>query len=424
MRPCLLVAGRAADVLGRRRMFLIGASLLLTGAIVGILATSAEALFGARIVQAAGAAALSRAAMSMLLSRTEGPARLKAMSNWGAASTIGGALGVSLGALGVSLGGLVAAAAGWNAIFAIPASAAAVALLLGMRWLPADECGARRSFDGAGAAMATGTALALAFAILSVPQHGWWSVPTVGGVLAGAGLAVLLMRHERRAPDPLFPQTVLSSPRVVAGLAVNMLGGGARIAAFVLVAFLLQRVLAMDVGAVGLAMLPTSLFGFAVSVALLPRLLARYGPERVTAIGCLTLAVAHLVFATATPGTSYVLHVLPALALAAAGVAMSFTPTTLVIAREVARRDSGVGSALASASPQLGGLLGIAVFGAVDALVTTGERAAGAAGVSAMFLVAAGFSAAAGMLALCGLVPRGAHSGGPRAMPAVAQPGH
>ncbi|MFD4419875.1 MFS transporter [Agromyces sp. NPDC058484] len=398
----LLVSGRASHVIGRRRMFLIGAALLLAGAIVGAMASTGVAVVAARLIQALGAAALSPAAMSMILARTDGKARVAAMSAWGAASTVGGATGVAVG-------GLVTAVAGWNAVFAITGAAAGLALVLGLRLLPMDAPGPRRSFDGPGASLATGAAFAVAFAVLSVPGHGWLSVPVLG---AGAALLLaLLVIRERRAADPLFPAEVMRSRRVAVALTVNVLGGAARIASFVLVAFLLQRVLQMDPGAAGMAMLPTSLIGFGVSVALLPKLLNRFGPERVAAIGCLLLAAAHAVFAAVQPGSSYALHVLPGLALAASGVAMSFTPTTLILATEVSRRDVGVGSGLASASAQLGGMLGIAVFGAVEA-AANGRPGAGhvdaasAGGLSAAFLVAVAFAAAAGVLTIARLVPR------------------
>lgn len=386
----LLVAGRAADVLGRRRMFLIGTGLLLAGALIGPSAATGGALVAARVMQAAGAAALSPAAMSMILAAWEGPARARVMSAWGAASTAGGAGGVAVG-------GLVTAALGWKAVFGITAVVAALLLVLGLRLLPADGPRPPRSFDSPGAVLATGAAFAVAYAVLSVPQQGWWSAPVVTACSGAVVLIVLLALRERRARDPLFPAEVMRSGRLLATLVVNVLGGAARIASFVLVAFLLQRVLRWDAAAAGMAMLPTSLIGFTVSVTILPRLLARFGPDRVVTVGCLLLTAAHLIFAAAGPESSYGLQVLPGLALAAAGVAMTFTPTTLSLTREIGRRDSGVGSGLASASAQFGGMLGIAVFGAVDAAATAASATAGL-GLSLAFTVAAAMSAAAGVI--------------------------
>lgn len=390
----LLASGRAADVFGRRRMFLVGAALLLLGAAIGLMATSVGAVAVARVIQAAGAAALSPAAMSVILASTAGDARGALMSRWGAASTLGGALGVALG-------GMAAAVAGWQAVFALTGLASASVLMLGVRLLPRDQRAERRSFDVPGAGLATLMSLALAATILALPEHGVLSWVVIVGASAIAALAVALVGWERRAAEPVLPPRLLAEPRVRAALVVNTLGGAARIAVFVLVAFLLQRVLELDVGAAGAAMLPTSLFGFAVSVSLLPRLLRRFGPERVVVLGLLALVAAHLVFASASSTSEYLLHVLPGLALAAAGVALSFTPTTLILAAAAGPADSGIVSSAASATAQLGGMLGVALFGTVDAIVTAhADDLPAHAGLSTSFLLAAALAAAAGVITL------------------------
>jgi MFS family permease len=393
----LLASGRAADVFGRRRMFIIGAALLLLGAVIGLMATNVGTVVVARVVQAAGAAALGPAAMSAILASTTGDARGTLVSRWGAASTLGGALGVALG-------GMAAAVAGWQAVFALTGLASASVLTLGARMLPRDERANRRSFDAPGVGLATLMSLALAATILALPEHGVLSSQVIVGASAIAALAVALVAWEQRAAEPVLPPLLLAQPRVRAALLVNTLGGASRIGVFVLVAFLLQRVLEFDVGVAGVAMLPTSLFGFAVSVSLLPHLLRRLGPERVVLLGLLALAAAHLVFASASSTSEYVLQVLPGLALAAAGVALSFTPTTLILARAAGPADSGIVSGAASATAQLGGMLGIALFGTVDAIVTAHANDLPAhAGLSASFLLAGALAAVAGMIALRGL---------------------
>lgn len=406
----LLASGRAADVFGRRRMFLVGAALLLIGATIGLMATSGGAVVAARIIQAVGAAALSPAAMSSILASATGDARSSLMSRWGAASTLGGAMGVALG-------GIAAAVAGWQAIFALTGLVSALVLMLGARLLAGDERAERRSFDVPGAALATLMALAIATTILALPEHGVLSWQVLVGASVATALAVTLVAWERRAADPVLPPRFLAKPRVRIALLVNVLGGAARIASFVLVAFLLQRVLELDVGIAGAAMLPTSLFGFAVSLLLLPRMLRRFGPARVVALGLFTLVAAHLVFAIASPTSSYALHVLPGLVLAAAGVALSFTPTTLILAAETGPADGGVVSSAASATAQLGGMVGVATFGAVDAVTTaSGYAVSEHAGLAVSFLVAAALAAAAGALTLWRLTDRGA----PRSEPTPA----
>jgi EmrB/QacA subfamily drug resistance transporter len=380
----LLVAGRAADVFGRRRMFLVGAALLTLGSVAGALAASESLLIAARLVQGLGAAALSPAAMSIILANTTGRARTAAMSAWGAASALAGAAGVSLG-------GLITAMLGWHAVFQLSAAVAAVVAVIAWRMLPADESRRGRSFDAAGAGAITLAATAAVWCVLMLPDEGIGSPAVlVGGLLAVAGIVAFVMR-ERRAADPVLPLEFLRDLRVSGGLLVNLLGGAARVGCFFMVAMLLQQAFRFDAGLAGLAMLPTSIAGFLVTTLLLPRLLARLGAPRVVVVGLVLLTVAHGVLAVAPASPVYALHVLPALLVAAAGVAMSFTPTTLVIASGIPKQRSGVGSGLASSSAQLGGALGIAVFIAVNSAVQARSIADGADGVAA---VQAGMSAA------------------------------
>ena len=233
------------------------------------------------------------------------------------------------------------------------------------------------------------------------------SVEVVGAAVVAVACLIGFGLVEQRAADPILPTRVLRDARVGGGVAVNLLGGGARVACFVLVALLLQQVLDYGPALAGLAMLPTSLAGFAVSILVLPRALTWLGPQRVAVIGLLLLVVAHLILATVDNGDSYLLRVLPALVIAATGVAFSFTPTTLVIAEGIAARNSGVSSGLASSTAQIGGAIGIAVFGALDAarraavLEAGGTTLAAAeAGLHAAFLAAATAAAAAAVIAV------------------------
>lgn len=396
----LLISGRAADVFGRRRMFLIGAGVLVVGSLVGGFAAAEGQLIAARLVQGAGAAMLSPAAMSVILARFEGPARARAMSGWGAASTVGGAVGVTVG-------GLLTAALGWQSVLFVTAGVTAAIGVAAWALVPPSDSGARRRFDATGASLITAAALALVFAVLSAPHSGVISVAVIAPAVVAVACLVGFVFVERRSTDPILPMPVLRDPRVAGGIAVNLLGGAARIACFVLVALLLQQVLEYGPALAGLAMLPTSLAGFAVSTLLLPTALNRLGPQRVVVIGLVLLVVAHVMLATVDNGDSYVLRVLPALLVAATGVALSFTPTTLVIAEGIAARNSGVSSGLASATAQIGGAIGIAVFGALDAVrrATVLESggttlAAAEAGLQAAQLAAAATAAAAAVIAV------------------------
>ncbi|SBS73205.1 putative Puromycin resistance protein pur8 [uncultured Microbacterium sp.] len=397
----LLISGRAADVFGRRRMFLLGAGVLVLGSLLGGFATTDAVLVSARLIQGAGAAMLSPAAMSVILARFTGPGRARAMSGWGAASTVGGAAGVTLG-------GILTAAFSWQSVLFVTGAVAAVVGVAGWFLLPAEKATTKRSFDAAGATLLTGAAVAVVFGVLSAPHRGLLSIEVVCAAILAVACVIGFVLVERRAADPVLPTGVLRDTRVSGGIAVNLLGGAARIACFVLVALLLQQVLEYGPAIAGLAMLPTSVAGFLISITILPRALDRLEPQWVALVGLVLLVFAHLIFATVDNGDSYLLRVLPGLLLAAAGVAFSFTPTTLVISEGIAAQNSGVSSGLASATAQLGGAIGIAVFGSLDAtsraavLQSGGTSLAAAdAGLQSANLAAA---AAAGLAAVIALI--------------------
>jgi Major Facilitator Superfamily len=224
-------------------------------------------------------------------------------------------------------------------------------------------------------------------------------------------LAVLFVVAERRAAEPIVPLELFRSVSVSAGVVVNLLGGAGRIASFFLVALYLQEALRYAPATAGLAMLPTSVAGFAVTVLLLPRALGRWGAARTVIIGLLLVGGAHLWLARGPVTGNYVIDVLPGLLLAAAGVALSFTPTTLVITSGLPAERAGIGSGMASASAQLGGALGIAAFSALQAAASTAEGT----GYSAAFLGAAGSALLAAVLAIVLLLGR-------KALPARLRP--
>jgi EmrB/QacA subfamily drug resistance transporter len=385
----LLVAGRLADAVGRRRMLMLGAGLFTAASLLAGFAASETVLLVARALQGVGAASLSPAALSILLVLFPGAARAKAMSAWGAASTLGGATGVLVG-------GVATALLGWSAVFfvTVPLSAALVAAAPFV--FPAGErSGAGSRFDLAGAAAVTGAALGVIFAALSVPDAGLLSLPVLGGIgWALASLAAFVW-IERRAADPILPLALFRAPPVSVGVLVGVLGGAARASSFFLVALFLQQVLLLGPEVAGLGMVPTSLAGFAVSVLLLPRALRALPPEQVVLIGLVVLAAGHLWLARSPVGASYFADVFPALMLIATGVALSFTPSTLVIASGVPPERSGLASGLSNAGSQIGAAVGIALLGAIVAAGAPTGEGSGTAELLAAFRDA--FATAAGL---------------------------
>ncbi|MCY4726668.1 MFS transporter [Nocardioides sp. STR2] len=370
----LLLCGRVADHVGRRRMFTVGSALFTVGTLVAAAATSEWMLLTGRVVQGAGAACLSPAAMALLLVNFPGERRARAMSLWGAASTLGGATGVAAG-------GLLAGTFGWSSVFMVTVPVSLLAVVMAGRVLNDIPQRANHHFDLSGAVTITGAVVALVHGALSLAS-GSWEQSAIVGVAVPVALTALFIRAERRAPEPLVPLDLFRSRMLATGVALAVLGGAARASTFVLVALYLQQALAMSPAAGGLAMVPTSLTGFVVSLVLLPRVLRRFGPLVSLIAGLVVLAGGHLWLACAPDQAGYLLGVLPGLFLVAAGVALSFTPTTMVIASAVPDAHAGLASGLASSATQVGAALGTAAF------TTLALRESGS-GFPAAFLAAA-----------------------------------
>lgn len=378
----LLLCGRVADLLGRRRMFVGGSAIFTMGTLIAALAAGQELLLAGRIIQGAGAAALSPAAMSLLLQTFPGGARARAMSVWGASSALGGASGVLAG-------GLLSGYLGWSSVFFVTVPVTTTAVVLARRALPVGARGARRRLDWRGAVTITAAVVALAHGALGAGEGRLTSPPVLASLGAAAVLFALFVAAERRTTDPLVPLGLFRSRVLSTGVALAVLGGAARASTFVLVALFLQQALSMAPEQAGLAMVPTSLTGFAFSLALLPRVLGALGPRRSMVLGLVILAVGHLWLAHPPLGGGYAVAVLPALFLVAVGVAMSFTPTTMVIASAVPESFAGLASGLAGSATQIGAALGTAAFTAVGVASAGSGAQISAGGFSAAFTAAA-----------------------------------
>lgn len=387
----LLVFGRLADLVGRRRMFVGGSAVFTLGTLIAASAGTSELLVAGRIVQGAGAAALSPAAMSLLLLTFPGEMRARAMSVWGAASAVGGATGVLAGGL---LSGLL----GWSSVFYVTVPVSITAVVLARHLLDEGARGARRRLDGRGAVTVTGAVVALVHGALGVGEGNLASPSVLVSFAAATALFALFVLAERRTADPLVPLELFRSRVLSTGVALAVFGGAARASTFVLVALYLQQGLRMAPEHAGLAMVPTSLTGFVVSLALLPRLLRVLGPRRTLVLGLGLLATGHLWLAYAPLGGGYAVAVLPALFLVAVGVAMSFTPTTMVIVSAVLDTHAGLASGLAGSATQVGAALGTAAFTAIGISAGGGAAVLGAGGFTAAFTAAAVVSLATALL--------------------------
>ncbi len=401
----LLLAGRFADLLGRRRMFVLGSVVFTAGTLVAAFSGDQWLLVASRVVQGGGASALSPAAMSLLIVSFPGDARARAMSAWSAASAVGGATGVVLG-------GLLTDALGWRANFLVTVPVTLLIAVLAPRVLPSDDDGPRVRFDVPGAALLAIATIAAVHGVLDAADGGW-TTPSVLLALAAAVVAALaFLAVERRTSAPIVPLEVFRSRVLTTGVVMALLGGGVRASTFVLAALYLQQAVALAPSRAGLAMAPTSVTVFAVSLAVLPRLIRRYGPERTMVAGLLVLAGGHLWLAHAPVDAPYLEAVLPGLVLVATGVALSFTPTTMVIAAAATSRHAGLASGLAGSATQVGAALGTAGFVSLGVALGGGSAAVlTPAGFSVAFTAAAVVSLVTALVGL-GLVRNRAHATG------------
>jgi EmrB/QacA subfamily drug resistance transporter len=388
----LLLSGRAADLVGRRRMFVAGSTLFTLGTLMAAGAHDQGLLVAGRLVQGAGAAALSPAAMSLLLVTFPGQQRAKAMSLWGAASTLGGATGVMLG-------GLLAGSFGWSSVFLVTVPVSVAAIVLASYVLEESPVGTRRRPDARGAVTITGAVVALVHGALAAADHGWTSPTVIISLPTAALLLAAFVMLERCTADPLVPLELFRSRHLTTGVGLALLGGAARASSFVLVALYLQQTLAMTPQKAGLAMVPTSLTGFAISLAVLPRVIRTLGPQRTLVIGLVVLASGHLWLAHAPRENGYLIAVLPGLILVAIGVALSFMPTTMVITSAAPKAHVGLASGLAGSATQIGAALGTATFTAIGISAGgTGTSGFTPTGFSAAFTAAAVVALATALL--------------------------
>jgi EmrB/QacA subfamily drug resistance transporter len=393
----LLLGGRMADLLGRRRVFMAGLILFALASLGGGLAQNEIQLIVARAVQGLGAALLSPAALSIVTTTfTEGAERNKALGVWGAVAGSGGAAGVLLG-------GVLTDALSWewvlfvNVPIGIAAAALAPALLADTR-----EHGARRHFDAAGALAITLGLSILVYALVDAEDAGWGSTQTV--LLLGVATLLLAAFYavESRTKTPLVPFRIFRLRTLTGSNAVGLLIGMALFSMFFFVSLYMQNVLGFDALETGLAYLPLALT-IIVTAGVASQLVTRLGFKPVLMFGLLLVAGGLVWFSQASVGGSYASDVLFPSIVAGAGLGFSFVPVTIGAVAGTSDDDSGLASGLINTSQQIGGALGLAVLSTVAfANVPGGGRpdlAALTGGFQDAFLVGAGFAILAFLIA-------------------------
>jgi EmrB/QacA subfamily drug resistance transporter len=393
----LLLAGRLGDLVGRRRVFLIGLAVFTFASLLCGIAQSQEVLIGARLLQGIGGALTSAVILGMIVTMFPEPReQAKAIGVYSFVASAGASIGLLLG-------GVLTEAINWHWIFFVNLPIGVATALLALRLVERDEgLGIREGADVLGALLITSGVMLLVYTILEVSDYGWGSAHTLGLGAASLLLLAAFVVRESRATTPLIPLRIFRSRNVSGANVVQVLMVAGMYGMFFLGALYMQRVLGYGALEVGLAFLPVALLIGALSLGFSANLNLRYGAKATLLPGLFLIVVGLVLFAQVPVDASYVSDMLPSMVLLGIGAGLSF-PSMMTLAMSGATQsDSGLASGLVNTSLQVGGALGLATLATLattrtDDLLASGESTASALtdGYQLAFLVGAGLVVAA-----------------------------
>jgi EmrB/QacA subfamily drug resistance transporter len=417
----LLLGGRLADRLGRRRLFVVGITLFSGASLVCGLSQSQLMLLVARGFQGLGGALVSPAALAIVLATfSEGRDRNRALAVWGAISGAGGAVGLLLG-------GLLVQALSWRWVFFINVPIGFAVRSLAPRIVPESrsELSGQGGYDAQGAVAITLGTIALVFTLIKADGWGWGSVRTLAGLAVSAALIVAFVVIERRQADPLVPLRIFRNRSLAAANATMLLMAAALFGMFFFCTLYLQQVLRDGPLATGIAFLPLSVTVIAASAAA-SKLVDRFTPKPVLLAGLLISIGGFVLLTRVSVHSDYASHVLPAMVVLGTGLGTAFVPITIAATSGVASHDSGLASGLINSTQQVGGSLGLAILTSVATSRVTSALHAGSSlpaalthGFAGAFTVA-GLLCGLGVALAAGLLPRRPRDAGERQLEAVA----
>jgi EmrB/QacA subfamily drug resistance transporter len=403
----LLLGGRAADLLGRRRLFMIGVAIFSAASLVCGLASTIGVLIAARAVQGVGAAIVSPATLSIITTTfEEGSERNKALGIWGA-------MGGSGAAAGVLFGGILTKYAGWEWIFFVNVPVGALVLALTRPIVRESRIPGLRGFDAGGAVTVTSSLALLVYAISKAPQVGWSSGRTIGLLIGAAVLFAAFLAIETRHSSPMVPFDIFRVRTVAGANVCGLFLGAVVFSNFFLLTLYVQQVLGYSALKTGLTFLATA--GTVIPVAGISQaLVTRIGPRPVMTVGLALITGGMLWYAQIPTHGAFVTHLLPGYLMVGVGMAFSFIPMSIAALAGVASDEAGLASGLINTAQQIGGALGVAIAATVafthtKTLLASGHTAASAAtsGFALGFWVIAGISAVS-VVACLALVRGGA----------------
>lgn len=389
----LLLGGRAADLIGRRRVFLAGLGVFTVASLCSALAANPGELFAARAAQGLGAALLSPAALSIITSEFQGPERGRALGLWGA---IGGAGA----AIGVLMGGLLTQLIDWRAIFFVNLPVGLFVAVAGAHAIPPDRTRAAwRRLDLVGAVLVTASVAVLVFAFSQAQGIGWTSGRTIGLIVVGMiGLFAFVIR-ERRVPVPLLTAGRLADRAIGGGFVMMLAAAAVLFGSFLLSSVYLQRVLGASALTTGLAFLPFAL-ATAAGVHAGTHAISHRGVREPLAGGFAITAVGMFLLTGVSAHGSYVADLLPGVLIAGIGLGVVLVSVAYSVLSGAREEEAGMLSGLNTTGHETGGSLGLAILTAIAAAGHAHGPIALTNGIADAFLAAGAIAAVAGLAAL------------------------
>jgi EmrB/QacA subfamily drug resistance transporter len=355
----LLLGGRMADLLGRRRVFMAGLIVVAVASLAAGFAQNEGQLIAARAAQGLGAAIISPSALSIVTTMfTDGSERNKALGVWGAVAGSGGAAGVLLG--GILTDGL-----GWEWVLWVNVPVALIALALTPGLIPESRSESQtRHFDALGAITVTAGLSVLVYALVDATEAGWGSTQTLGLIGLSAALIASFIVTELRSASPLMPFRIFRLRTLTGANVVGLLLGASLFSMFFFITLYLQQVLGYSAIEAGLAYLPLAVT-IIVAAAVGGQLVTRFGFKPILATGMALITAGLLWFSQVSVGGGFTADVLGPSLLAAAGLGFGFVTSTIAAVSGVQERESGLASGLINTSQQIGGALGLAVLATI-----------------------------------------------------------
>jgi EmrB/QacA subfamily drug resistance transporter len=393
----LLLGGRLADLIGRRRMFVIGLAVFGGGSLLGGLSGSSNFLDGARALQGLGAAFVAPAALSLVTTIfAEGAERNRALGVWGAVAGAGGAVGVLLGGVLTQID--------WRLVLFVNVPVAAIAMLAGPRVLPEGKDPTEvKGFDLPGAVSGTAGLGLLVFAMVKASQEGWGTTGTIVRLALSVALLIAFVVIELRTKHPLLPFSIFRLRTLRGANLAGVLTGMSLFSMFLFISYYLQYVLGYSAIKTGISYLPLAV-AIIITAGVASQLVTRIGFKPTLIGGLVVLAGGLFWFSRISPAGTYLADVLGPSILAGSGLGLTFVPVTIAAVSGTSGPQAGIASGLINTSQQIGGALGVAILVSVStSRIADFGRAAGThhalvAGYSRAFLIGCGFAVLAALL--------------------------